>query len=177
VTHFYSDKKNTQQMIKMMDLLRAQYHNCSTIYLSWDAASLHISHDLARHVKQRNHEAQAEGYPIVKTAPLPTGAQFLNVIESVFSGMARAIIHNSDYGSIEAAKERSTAITLNGTNTFRRAPKRAGRTSAGSVLSARHPLHHRAHLVGGRQDRRAQAQELEKRQCHLGYNFIKPFCF
>ena len=36
VTHFYSDKKNTQEMIKMMDLLRAQYHNCSTIYLSWE---------------------------------------------------------------------------------------------------------------------------------------------
>jgi hypothetical protein len=28
-----------------------------------------------------------------------SGAQFLNVIESVFSGMARAIIHNSDYDS------------------------------------------------------------------------------
>jgi len=35
--------------------------------------------------------------PLVKLAPLPTSAQFLNVIESVFSGMARAIIHNSDY--------------------------------------------------------------------------------
>ena len=57
------------------------------------------------HVKQRNDEALAEGYPVVKTAPLPAGAQFLNVIESVFSGMARAIIHNSDYGSVEAAKD------------------------------------------------------------------------
>jgi hypothetical protein len=40
----------------------------------------------------------------VKTAPLPAGAQFLNVIESVFSGMAKGIIHNSDYPSAEAAK-------------------------------------------------------------------------
>ena len=32
------------------------------------------------------------------------GAQFLNVIESVFSGMARAIIHNSDYKSVDDAK-------------------------------------------------------------------------
>ena len=31
-------------------------------------------------------------------------AQFLNVIESVFSGMSRAVIHNSDYGSVEAAR-------------------------------------------------------------------------
>src|ERR1700722_2787875 len=34
------------------------------------------------------------------TAPLPAGAQFLNVIESVFSGMSRAVIHNSVPGSI-----------------------------------------------------------------------------
>jgi hypothetical protein len=39
ITHFYSNKKNTQEMIKMMDLLRTQYRNCQTIYLSWDAAS------------------------------------------------------------------------------------------------------------------------------------------
>jgi len=38
-------------------------------------------------------------------APLPARAQFLNVIESIFSGMARAIIHNSDYGSVDKAKE------------------------------------------------------------------------
>ena len=105
VTHFYSNKKNTQEMIKMMDLLRIQYRNCTTIYLSWDAASWHISQDLTMHVKQRNDEALTEGYPIVKTAPLPVGAQFLNVIESVFSGMARAILHNSDYCSVEAAKD------------------------------------------------------------------------
>ena len=105
VTHFYSGKKNTQEMIKMMDLLRTQYRNCSTIYLSWDAASWHISRDLAMQIKQRNRVALAKGYPVVKTAPLPSGAQFLNVIESVFSGMARAIIHNSDYCSAEAAKD------------------------------------------------------------------------
>jgi hypothetical protein len=105
VTHFYSNKKNTQEMIKMMDLLRVQYRNCTTVYLSWDAASWHISDELAMHIKRRTEEALAEGYPVVKTAPLPAGAQFLNVIESVFSGMARGIIHNSDYCSVEAAKE------------------------------------------------------------------------
>ena len=127
VTHFYSDKKNTQEMIKMMDLLRAQYRHCSTIYLSWDAASWHISHDLAVHVKQRNDEAQAEGYPVVKTAPLPTGAQFLNVIESVFSGMARAIIHNSDYCSVEAAKDAIDRYYTERNEYFQAHPKRAGR--------------------------------------------------
>jgi transposase len=126
VTHFYSDKKNTQEMIKMMDLLRTQYHNCSTIYLSWDAASWHISQDLAMHVKQRNDEAEAEGYPVVKTAPLPAGAQFLNVIESVFSGMARGILHNSDYDSVEAAKDAIDRYYAERNEYFQAHPKRAG---------------------------------------------------
>ena len=38
VTHFYSEKKNTGEMIKMMDLLRTQYRDCKIIYLSWDAS-------------------------------------------------------------------------------------------------------------------------------------------
>jgi len=126
VTHFYSDKKDTQEMIKMTDLLRTQYRNCSTIYLSWDAASWHISRDLAFHVKQRNDEALADGCPVVKTAPLPAGAQFLNVIESVFSGMARAIIHNSDYCSAEAAKDAIDRYYAERNEYFRTHPKRAG---------------------------------------------------
>ncbi len=100
ITHFYSNKKNTQEMIKMMDLLRIQY---------------------------RNNEAVAEGYPVVKTAPLPAGAQFLNVIESVFSGMARGIIHNSDYCSVEATKDAIDRYYAERNEHFRVHPKRAGR--------------------------------------------------
>jgi hypothetical protein len=62
----------------------------------------------------------------VKTAPLPAGAQFLNVIESVFSGMARAIIHNSDYPSIEAAKDAIDRYFADRNANFHRYPKRAG---------------------------------------------------
>ena len=57
------------------------------------------------HLKELNKHAEPDGCLVMKTAPLPAGAQFLNVIESVFSGMARAIIHNTDYPSVEAAKE------------------------------------------------------------------------
>jgi hypothetical protein len=46
-----------------------------------------------RKVKAR---AAYDGAPEIEILPLPAQAQFLNVIESVFSGMARAIIHNSD---------------------------------------------------------------------------------
>jgi transposase len=126
ITHFYSLKKNTEEMIKMADLLRTEYRTCRTIYLSWDVASWHVSKDLLEQITHRNGQAPAEGFPIVKTAPLPAGAQFLNVIESVFSGMARAIIHNSDYCSIGAAKESIDRYYAERNEYFRAHPKRAG---------------------------------------------------
>ena len=126
VTHFFSRSKNTEEMIKMADLLRAQYHSCRTIYLSWDAASWHISKKLLVHLKKRNQEAAQERCPIVKTAPLPAGAQFLNVIESVFSGMAKAIIHNSDYPSKEAAQDAIDRYFADRNAHFSKHPKRAG---------------------------------------------------
>jgi transposase len=126
VTHFYSRQKNTDEMIKMADLLRSQYHQYSTIYLSWDAASWHVSKKLMTHIQEINDRASRNGFPIVKTAPLPAGAQFLNVIESVFSGMSRAVIHNSDYPSVEAAKEAIDRYFRDRNVHFVANPKRAG---------------------------------------------------
>jgi transposase len=127
ITHFYSLKKNTEEMIKMADLLRAEYRTCRTIYLSWDAASWHISKKLFSHLDEANQQALHDGFPIVKTAPLPAGAQFLNVIESVFSGMAKGIIHNSDYPSAEAAKNAIDRYFEERNDHFVQCPKRAGR--------------------------------------------------
>lgn len=110
----------------MADLLRAQYRSCRTIYLSWDAVSWHISKKLRAHLEQLNREAGRDGYPIVKMAPLPARAQFLNVIESVFSGMARAIIHNSDYPSVGAAREAIDLYLAERNAHFSEHPKRAG---------------------------------------------------
>jgi transposase len=127
ITHFYSLKKNTEEMIKMADLLRTEYRTCRTIYLSWDAASWHISKKLFSHLDEVNQQAIQDGFPIVKPAPLPAGAQFLNVIESVFSGMAKGIIHNSDYLSAEAAKDAIDRYFQERNDFFVRCPKRAGR--------------------------------------------------
>jgi transposase len=127
ITHFYSSKKNTEEMIKMADQLRAEYFTCRTIYLSWDAASWHISRKLFAHLDGVNRQAAQDGFPLVKTAPLPACAQFLNVIESVFSGMARGIIHNSDYPSVEAAKNAIDLYFKERNEFFVRCPKRAGR--------------------------------------------------
>jgi hypothetical protein len=100
ITHFYSPRKDTGEMLRMLTRLIHEYKQKSRIYLSWDAASWHMSKMLHDHVAQHN-EAIIKGAgagPAVDLAPLPAGAQFLNVIESVFSGMARAIIANSNYG-------------------------------------------------------------------------------
>jgi len=126
VTHFYSRKKNTEEMIKMADLLRQKYRRWRSIYLSWDAASWHVSRKLVAHLKTANSEAVRDGYPLVWTAPLPAGAQFLNVIESVFSGMSRAIIHNSDYASLETAKHAIDLYFRQRNEHFSQNPKRAG---------------------------------------------------
>jgi transposase len=126
VTHFYSWKKNTEEMIKMTDLLRAQYQRCRTIYLSWDAASWHISKKLLAHLEAINQSAEKDRCPLVKTAPLPAGSQFLNVIESVFSGMAKAIIHNSDYPSLGEAKQAIDRYFKERNEYFSVFPKRAG---------------------------------------------------
>jgi len=128
LTHFYSRRKNTGEMIKLADMLRANYRGYRTLYLSWDAASWHISQKLAEHLDVINLTAGTDGAPIIKTMPLPAGAQFLNVIESVFSGMARAIIHNSDYPSVIAATEAIDRYIEERNAHFRNHPHRAGKT-------------------------------------------------
>jgi transposase len=127
VTHFYSPRKNTTEMIRMMELLVERYHDRRKLYLSWDAASWHISKRLHQRVEEHNATVLHGGGPTVETAPLPAGAQFLNVIESVFSGMARSIIHNSDYRTLDDAKAAIDRYFADRNEHFLQHPKRAGR--------------------------------------------------
>jgi transposase len=127
ITHFYSTKKNTGEMIRMMDVLIEKYAQHSRLYLSWDAASWHISKDLFVRIEAHNAAVVNGGGPLVEAAPLPARAQFLNVIESVFSGMARAIIHNSDYKSVDNAKTAIDRYFTERNEYFRQHPRRAGR--------------------------------------------------
>lgn len=111
VTHFYSKKKDTAEMIKLIELLRIRYHDQDKLYFSWDAAAWHASKKLKEHLDVINAEDyRAENHsPFIELAPLPASAQFLNVIESVFSGLARSVIHHSDYpstGHCQAAIDR-----------------------------------------------------------------------
>lgn len=127
VTHFYSHKKNTAEMIKLLDLLLSNYKHLDRIYLSWDAASWHISKKLFEKIDSNNTMACKTGATSVEVAPLPAGAQFLNVIEAVFSGMSRAIIHNSNYQSIEEAKNAIDTYFKERNQAFIKNPQKAGK--------------------------------------------------
>jgi transposase len=127
VTHFYSGAKNTDEMIRMATALLGEYGDMRKLYLSWDAASWHLSKKLSAFIANHNESAQLRHEPILELAPLPASAQFLNVIESVFSGMARAIIHNSDYASTDAAKAAIDRYFSERNRYFAEHPKRAGK--------------------------------------------------
>lgn len=138
VTHFYSDRKNTDEMLKLLEVLLEKYADQSCIYFSWDAASWHASKKLYKRVEEINsaeYRAKCK-IPLVKLAPLPSCAQFLNVIESVFSGMAKAVIHNSDYSSVSACKAAIDRHFEERNRHFRVNPKRAGKKIWGKELVA-----------------------------------------
>lgn len=128
VTHFFSKKKNTEEMIRLLDMLLTEYASMDTLYLSWDAASWHLSKRFQQRVSVVNAMCEEHsGTPRIELAPLPASAQFLNVIESVYSGMARAIVHNSDYQSEEEAMHAIDTYFEERNAAFRANPKRAGK--------------------------------------------------
>jgi hypothetical protein len=127
VTHFYSDHKNTDEMIRLADVLIEEYAGMETLYFSWDAASWHISRRFYEKIARMNVKSDlGDGVPRIELVPLPACAQFLNVIESVFSGMARAIIHNSDYAHVEEAKAAIDRYLADRNDWFQKNPRRAG---------------------------------------------------
>ena len=138
VTHFYSIRKNTDEMIKLLDLLLEKYTSQSRLHLSWDAASWHASKRFYARVKDINSLKYRANHkcPRVKLAPLPSRAQFLNVIESVFSGMAKAVIHNSDYQSATEAVAAIDRHFAERNHEFKKHPKRAGRKIWGDEIVA-----------------------------------------
>lgn len=128
VTHFYS-KKNTIEMIKLLRQLVKFYESETRLFISWDSASWHESKALYKVVDEINSDAFRIRHktPLVALMPLPSGAQFLNVIESVFSGMARAILHNSNYESVDACKGAIDRYFAERNRAFLEQPRRAGK--------------------------------------------------
>ncbi len=136
ITHFYSNRKNNDEIIKMLHILIKKYSDSEIIYLSWDHASWHSSKVLFSEITKVNSDIFRinSKTPIVGLAPLPSMSQFLNVIESVFSGMAKSIIQNSNYGSIDQAKEAIDRYFRERNEYYQEHPKRAGNKIWGTEL-------------------------------------------
>jgi hypothetical protein len=100
----------------------------SKLYITWDAASWHSSNELIEWLDDFNKNSNSNGNgPSIEFVPLPSCSQFLDVIESVFSGMKRAVIHHSDYKS---PGEMKTAISRHfdeRNEYFKDNPKRVGK--------------------------------------------------
>jgi len=71
-------------------------------------------------------EKLGEG-PKIDLIPLPSSAQFLDIIEAVFSGMKRAVIHHSNYQSEDEMKAVISTHFQERNDYFKSNPKRAGK--------------------------------------------------
>ncbi len=128
VTWFYGKSKDSAGIIDLAEILFNQYHASSKIYLTWDAASWHGSDELVQWTDELNAWNKiSDAGPIIEFVPLPSSAQFLDVIEAVFSGMKKAVIHNSDYQSEEEMKTAISTHFLERNEFFKHNPKRAGK--------------------------------------------------
>jgi hypothetical protein len=124
----YGKSKDTSAMIDLIEILYNQNYNKSKIYITWDAVSWHRSNELLDWLDNFNAETNDidEG-PLIEFIPLPTSSQFLNVIESIFSGMKRAVVHHSDYQSEAEMKSEISGHFVDRNAYFKENPKRAGK--------------------------------------------------
>jgi transposase len=128
MTWVFEATKDTRSMINLLEILYNQYQERSTLYVTWDAVSWHNSIELIDWLDDFNKANRtAPTGPIVQLVPLPVSAQFLNVIEGVFSAMTRAVIHNSDYQSSDEMKSAISRHFVDRNAYFKENPRRAGK--------------------------------------------------
>ena len=128
IAWIFGRSKDTNCTIDLIDILFDQYHEKSKLFITWDAASWHNSNQLVDWLDQFNAETIEIGEgPIIDLVPLPSHSQSLNVIESVFSGMKRAVIHHSDYQTEEETKSAISLHFAERNSFFRENPKRVGK--------------------------------------------------
>jgi transposase len=128
VTWNFGKSKDTSAMIDLIEILFNQYYNKSKIYITWDAASWHRSNQLVEWLDVFNAQTKKiRKGPIIELVPLPSCSQFLDVIEAVFSGMKRAVIHHSHYQSEEEMKSAISLHFVERNDYFKKNPKRAGK--------------------------------------------------
>lgn len=126
-TWMFVTSKDTRSIMDLLEILYNQYHGASKLYVTWDAVAWHNSAALTEWLDDFNEEnKRLPAGPVIELVPLPTSAQFLNVIEGVLNGMSRAVIHNSDYKCTEDMKLGISRHFNQRNQHFKDHPKRAG---------------------------------------------------
>lgn len=128
MTWAFAKSKDTCSMMDLLEILYNQYQTHSKLYVTWDAVSWHNSTTLTDWLDRFNEATRRQvSGPIIELVPLPTSSQFLNVIEGVLSGMTRAVINNSDYGSSGDMKLAISRHFTDRNKHFKDNPRRAGK--------------------------------------------------
>ena len=105
MTWAFVTSKDTRSMIHLLEILYNQYQTKSKLFVTWDAVAWHNSNALIEWLDRFNETSRRQSAgPTIELVPLPTSAQFLNVIEGVLSAMTRAVVDNSDYQSVDDMK-------------------------------------------------------------------------
>lgn len=127
VTWRFVDTKDSAAMSDLLEVLFNQYHSMRRLYVTWDAVAWHSSASLLDALDHFNAVTlhSSEG-PILELVPLPTSAQFLNVVEGVLSGLTRAVVDNSDYPSAVEMKQAISRHLVERNEHFQNNPKRTG---------------------------------------------------
>lgn len=137
VTWLFSPAKDTQSMIDLIEVLFNQHLMATSIFLTWDAASWHSSVLLIEWLDAFNEQTLVTGFgPTIWLVPLPTSSQFLDVLEAVFSGMKRAVVHHSDYQSVIELKMAVSSHFVE-RNAFLRRTQNALQRKSGTSISSR----------------------------------------
>ena len=127
ITWQFVNSKDSQAMMDLFEILYNQYHSRTRLYVTWDAVAWHNSSFLVEALDRFNEQTRnCSVGPIIELVPLPISAQFLNVIEGVFSAMTKAVINNSDYPSSREMKRTISTHFKERNEHFRNNPKRAG---------------------------------------------------
>jgi transposase len=128
LTWTFVTSKNSRSMTSLLEILYNQYYEHSKLYVTWDAVSWHNSTTLTEWLDEFNQtNRQLRVGPIIELVPLPTSAQFLNVIEGILSGMTRAVINNSDYSSPDDMRAAISKHFTERNKHFKDNPRRAGK--------------------------------------------------
>ena len=122
----FTGGKSAAALVSLLKAIRLEYGQCPRICLTWDALSSHSAWEVNHWIAEANANRQAGDGPLIEVYPLPSSAQFLNLVESTFSSLRRAVIHNSDYASKEEMQAAISRYFEERNTYFREHPKRAG---------------------------------------------------